>query len=141
MELSNQQKRYVDAIIEHAPESNIDIAKQNFSRAELRLISMTWKGKKWIPNWITHDLSRRVGRGVFSIPEVMEHTPDVSPDDVIYDVALDDDVVDAQERMDNATMIDASDEPMAISDDVGYHVVADDMVSDTNEVEVYTETS
>ena len=38
-------------------------------------------------------------------------------------------------------MIDASDEPMAISDDVGYHVVADDMVSDTNEVEVYTETS
>ena len=33
---------------------------------------MSLKGKKWIPNWITHDQSRRVDRGVFSIPEVMD---------------------------------------------------------------------
>ena len=33
---------------------------------------MSLKGKKWIPNWITHDQSRRASRGVFLIPEVME---------------------------------------------------------------------
>jgi hypothetical protein len=35
------------------------------------------QGWKWIPNWITHDLSRRVGRGVFSIPEAQgqDHDP------------------------------------------------------------------
>lgn len=68
--LSNRQRAYVDAVIEHAPALNIDIAKDDFSRAELRQISMTMKGKKWIPNWITHDQSRRVARGVFSIPEI-----------------------------------------------------------------------
>ena len=42
---------------------------------------MAFKGKKWIPNWVTHDLSRRVGRGVFSIPEVMDtlNAMNVSP--------------------------------------------------------------
>ena len=68
--LSNRQRAYVDAVIEHAPALNIDIAKDDFSRAELRQISMTLKGKKWIPNWITHDQSRRVARGIFSIPEI-----------------------------------------------------------------------
>ena len=68
--LSNRQRAYVDAVIEHAPALNINIAKDDFSRAELRQISMTTKGKKWIPNWITHDQSRRTGRGIFLIPEV-----------------------------------------------------------------------
>ena len=68
--LSNRQMVYVNAIIEHAPTLGIDINKDTFSRAELRQVSMTMKGKKWIPNWITHDPSRRTGRGVFSIPEV-----------------------------------------------------------------------
>jgi len=69
-ELSNRQKAYIDAVIEHAPALGIDLTKTNFSRAELRQVSMTHKGKKWIPNWITHDVSRRVERGVFSIPEI-----------------------------------------------------------------------
>ena len=70
--LSNRQMVYVNAIIEHAPGLGIDINKDTFSRAELRQVSMTMKGKKWIPNWITHDQSRRAGRGLFLIPEVME---------------------------------------------------------------------
>ena len=60
--LSNRQMVYVNAIIEHAPTLGIDINKDTFSRAELRQVSMAMKGKKWIPNWITHDLSRRAGR-------------------------------------------------------------------------------
>ena len=81
MKLSNTQQKYIDAITTHASDVGVDINKVNFSRAELRLISMAFKGKKWIPNWITHDQSRRVDRGVFSIPEVMESmTPtNVSP--------------------------------------------------------------
>ena len=72
MELSNQQQKYVSAVLEHAPALSINTNKVNYSRAELRQVSMAMKGKKWIPNWITHDLSRRVSRGVFSIPEIQE---------------------------------------------------------------------
>ncbi len=70
--LSNRQQAYITAIITHAPALGIDIEKTTFSRAELRQVSMTEKGKKWIPNWITHDQSRRVARGMFNIPEVMD---------------------------------------------------------------------
>ena len=68
--LSNRQMAYVNAIIEHAPTMGIATNKDTFSRAELRQVSMKMKGKIWIPNWITHDPSRRATRGVFNIPEV-----------------------------------------------------------------------
>ena len=71
-ELSNRQKAYIDAIVAEAPGLGIDTNKETFSRAELRQVSMATKGKKWIPNWITHDVSRRADRGVFTIPEVMD---------------------------------------------------------------------
>ena len=71
-ELSNRQKMYIDAIVAEAPALGIDTNKGTFSRAELRQVSMATKGKKWIPNWITHDVSRRADRGVFTIPEVQE---------------------------------------------------------------------
>ena len=70
--LSNRQKVYVDAVIEHAPALGIDLNKEEFSRAELRQVSMSMKGKKWIPKWITHDQSRRVDRGIFLIPEIKD---------------------------------------------------------------------
>ena len=54
--LTNRQRVYVDAIREHANDLGIDTTKT--------------KGKIWIPNWITHDQSRRTGRGMFNIPEV-----------------------------------------------------------------------
>ncbi len=71
-ELSGRQKAYVDAVVEHGPELGLDLSKPEFTRAELRLVSMKMKGKIWIPNWITHDQSRRTGRGIFYIPEVNE---------------------------------------------------------------------
>ena len=71
-ELSNRQKAYIDAIVTESPALGIDTNKQTFSRAELRQVSMATKGKKGIPNWITHDQSRRAERGVFTIPEVMD---------------------------------------------------------------------
>ena len=78
-ELSKRQRMYVDAIIENASALGIDTNKDDFSRAELRQVSMTTKGKVWIPNWITHDQSRRVARGVFSIPEVKDAMPVAVP--------------------------------------------------------------
>jgi len=74
-ELSKRQQAYVDAIIAEAPALGVDVNKKEFSRAELRQVSMAFKGKKWIPNWITHDQSRRSDRGVFMIPEVMDAAP------------------------------------------------------------------
>ena len=91
-ELSNRQRAYVDAVIEHAPALGVDLNKQEFSRAELRQVSMTLKGKKWIPNWITHDQSRRSGRGVFLIPEIMDAVS-VSPGQEQDGDSLDDVVV------------------------------------------------
>ena len=63
-ELSNRQKAYIDAIVAEAPALGINTNKGTFSRAELRQVSMATKGKKWIPNWITHDVSRR-GAGCY----------------------------------------------------------------------------
>ena len=74
-ELTKRQQAYIDAIRTHGPACGIDITKDQYSRAELRQISMLMKGKKWIPNWITHDQSRRCARGVFSIPEVKTEAP------------------------------------------------------------------
>lgn len=79
MTLTNRQMIYVNAIIEHGPTLGLDINKVCFTRAELRQVSMTLKGKVWIPNWITHDQSRRDGRGCFQIPEVMEQLKAVQP--------------------------------------------------------------
>jgi len=99
-ELSNRQKAYVDAVIEHAPALGVDLNKTDFSRAELRQVSMTLKGKKWIPNWITHDVSRRTGRGVFAIPEIMdaisvapgqENSDDMEQDVVVTPSHIEDD--------------------------------------------------
>ena len=69
-ELTKSQRTYVDAIRIEGPNCGIDTTKTEYSRAELRQVSMKTKGKIWIPNWITHDKGRRVGRGMFSIPEV-----------------------------------------------------------------------
>jgi|TARA_Y100000310_G_scaffold220021_1_gene221451 hypothetical protein len=74
-ELTKRQKVYIDAVVQFGPSNGIDLNKTEFSRAELRLVSMSFKGKKWIPNWITHDQSRRAGRGIFTIPEVSDVAP------------------------------------------------------------------
>ena len=68
--LTKRQQTYVNAVREHGPALGLDITKEEYSRAELRPVSLKMKGKVWIPNWITHDQSRRVARGVFRIPEI-----------------------------------------------------------------------
>ena len=78
-QLSKRQKVYVDAIREHGPDLGIDITKSTFTRKELRPISEEFKGKPWIPNWITHDQSRRLARGEFNIPEVPVSVEEAAP--------------------------------------------------------------
>ena len=98
MELSNQQLKYVNSVLEHSSDLGIDTTKTDYSRAELRQVSMRMKGKVWIPNWITHDLSRRVSRGVFSIPEIpelsmlLDETPEIVDDlsEIGNEVVVDD---------------------------------------------------
>jgi len=70
--LTKLRKVYIDGIVEHGSDLGINLDKDTFCRAELRQISMSIKGKKWIPNWITHDHARRAGKGVFHLPEVRE---------------------------------------------------------------------
>ena len=111
MELSKQQQKYVSAVLEHAPTIGMNLNKNTFSRAELRQVSMAFKGKKWIPNWITHDLSRRADRGLFTIPEIMEQwnaLQAVSPGHGVEG----DDLLDS----------------LKVSDDMAPHTVSDDML-------------
>ena len=116
-ELTSRQKVYVDAIMEHANELNINVNKTEFSRAELRQVSMKLKGKVWIPNWITHDVSRRAGRGVFNIPEVMDGMENLKAESVADNIIKNTSVV-------------TSNDTLAISDDLDDSVyVPDDMVS------------
>ena len=98
--LTNRQRTYVDAVRLHAEDLGIDTTKTDYSRAELRQVSMKMKGKIWIPNWITHDQSRRVARGVFSIPEI---TTSPSSDAVNVPVTTDDmsSTTDAERIADN----------------------------------------
>ena len=100
--LSKRQMAYVTAITTHAPSLGIDTNKTEFSRAELRQVSMSLKGKKWIPNWITHDQSRRTSRGVFSIPEVMESLA-VTPGEEIEGDGLADVITETTEEMELIT--------------------------------------
>tara|TARA_R110002167_G_scaffold140655_1_gene328580 strand:- start:280 stop:630 length:351 start_codon:yes stop_codon:yes gene_type:complete len=113
-ELSNRQKNYIDSIVSEAPALGINTNKGIFSRAELRQVSMVSKGKKWIPNWITHDVSRRADRGVFHIPEVMDRvsTMNVQPGqgvegDELADVVQVNDDMDATIMVSDDVMVEA----------------------------------
>ena len=64
---------YIEAIVKHGGDLGVDVTKTQYNRTELRSISMAHKGKRWIPNWITHDQDRRAGVGVFHIPEVRDY--------------------------------------------------------------------
>ena len=81
MSLTKSQTKYVNAIIEHAPTHQVNVNKTNFSRSELRLISLSYKSNDDVPNWIVKDQSRRVSRGLYAVPEVMEalNATNVSP--------------------------------------------------------------
>ena len=73
-DLSNPQRNYVEAIVIYMSKHDMDIEPNTtYPRSLLRAVSLDSKGKIWIPNWITHDLSRRSDRGVFLIPEEYEH--------------------------------------------------------------------
>ena len=106
--LTNRQRIYIDAIREHAEDIGLDTAKDTFSRAELRQVSMKMKGKIWIPNWITHDPSRRVEgqRGVFTIPEV-NPSPTSGDDSVNAPTTTDDSVTMSVSSMEAERIADA----------------------------------
>ena len=70
--LSGRKMKFIDAILEYGPVHGLDLTTGVYSRHELVKVCNDWKGKRWIPNWVTHDQNRRVGRGTFSIPEVTE---------------------------------------------------------------------
>mgnify|MGYP001497251793 CR=1 FL=1 len=89
---------YIEAIKVTHSEAIFSEGETTFSRKELRQVSDA-HGWKWIPNWITHDPSRRTGRGVFSIPEV---NPSPSSDAVGVPANTDDmSTMDAERIADN----------------------------------------
>ena len=68
--LTKVQQMYVDSIRGIGEQWGYDLTKTDWTRRELVAISMKRQGNDDVPNWIVKDQSRRVGRGVYSIPEL-----------------------------------------------------------------------
>ena len=75
--LTKAQQLYVESIREiGGNQLGYDLTKSNWTRKELIAVSLIRQNNDDVPNWIVKDHSRRVGRGVYSVPEVVT---DVSP--------------------------------------------------------------
>ena len=88
--LTKAQQMYVDSIRTIGEGWGYDLTKTNWTRKELTAVSMLRQKNDDVPNWIVKDKSRRVGRGVYSIPEV---PTDVAPGHEIEGDGLGDTVV------------------------------------------------
>ena len=70
--LTKTQQLYVESIREiGGTQLGYDLTKSDWTRKELTAVSMIRQSNDDVPNWIVKDLSRRVSRGVYSIPEVV----------------------------------------------------------------------
>jgi len=69
--LTKAQQLYVESIREiGGTQLGYDLTKSNWTRKELVAVSLIRQGNDDVPNWIVKDHSRRVGRGLYAIPEV-----------------------------------------------------------------------
>ena len=68
MNLSNKQQAFIDAMTNYGLKPN-----RYYSRSELNMVAETI-GMKYAPAWIVQDSSRRMGRGVFDVPEFQGDT-------------------------------------------------------------------
>ena len=87
--LTKSQQMYVESIRKIGGEWGYDLTKTNWTRKELVAVSMKRQSNDDVPNWIVKDASRRVGRGVYYIPEIV----DVSPGQEVDGDALSDSVM------------------------------------------------
>ena len=81
--LTKAQQLYVESIREiGGKQLGYDLTKTDWTRRELVAVSMIRQSNDDIPNWIVKDLSRRVSRGVYSVPEVVHEivVEDAEPD-------------------------------------------------------------
>jgi len=70
--LTKAQKLYVESIREiGGSQLGFDLTKTDWTRKELVAVSTIRQNNDDVPNWIVKDHSRRVSRGVYSIPEVV----------------------------------------------------------------------
>ena len=75
--LTKTQQLYVESIrLIGGTQLGYDLTKSNWTRKELTAVSMIRQNNDDVPNWIVKDQSRRVSRGVYSVPEVVL---DISP--------------------------------------------------------------
>lgn len=75
--LTKSQQMYVESIREIGGEQlGYDLTKTNWTRKELVAVSMIRQSNDDVPNWIVKDGSRRISRGVYHIPEIVELSDD-----------------------------------------------------------------
>jgi len=86
--LTKSQQMYVESIRKIGGEWGYDLTKTNWTRQELVAVSMKRQSNDDVPNWIVKDMSRRVGRGVYAIPEIVDTPESDSNDSVVIDVPL-----------------------------------------------------
>ena len=86
--LTKSQQMYVESIRKIGGEWGYDLRKTNWTRKELVAVSMKRQSNDDVPNWIVKDAARRVSRGVYYIPEVVDGSaiaPEVTPEVTIVE--------------------------------------------------------
>ena len=93
--LTKAQKLYVESIREiGGGQLGFDLTKTDWTRKELVAVSTIRQNNDDVPNWIVKDHSRRVIRGVYSIPEVvLEPEIETVSDDLDDTIQVSDDML------------------------------------------------
>ena len=92
--LTKTQQMYVESVRTIGGDWGYDLTKTNWTRLELTAVSMKRQGNDDVPNWIVKDQSRRVGRGVYAIPEIVDVSPghEIDGDGLSDSIAVSDDL-------------------------------------------------
>lgn len=110
--LTKAQKLYVESIREIGKNSlGFDLTKTDWTRKELVAVSTIRQSNDDVPNWIVKDHSRRVTRGVYSIPEVV-----LEPDASMVDIPDDSDIKTVSDDLDDT--IQVSDDMLVEADSI-----------------------
>ena len=134
--LTKAQQLYVESIREiGGGQLGYDLTKSNWTRRELIAVSLIRQNNDDVPNWIVKDHARRVGRGVYSVPEVVT---DVSPGQEVEGDGLADGLQHTHspdgDRLTGDAVTDPLTHELHVMDDMDGNIqVSDDMVEVLNE--------
>ena len=111
-ELTKTQQLYVESIRTIGGGWGYDLTKRNWTRKELVSVSMIRQGNDDVPNWIVKDKARRVGRGVYSIPEIADVNPGTHQVETQTETTSDDELAITTDETTPQEVMETTDAPL-----------------------------